>query len=109
MSSRWIDRNSRRPRRKAAGGVLTAKQAPHRPGTAPALGLRAGERLPFHCTADRLFQGAPIMTFFLGTWLQAMKRKAVVGARNRRGADRTRPHRVVPRLETLEDRAVPST
>src|SRR5947209_9742939 len=29
-------------RSKAAGGVLTAKQAPHRPGTAPALGLRAG-------------------------------------------------------------------
>jgi hypothetical protein len=28
---------------KAAGGVLTAKQAPHRPGTAPALGLRAGK------------------------------------------------------------------
>ena len=27
---------------KAAGGVLTAKQAPCRPGTAPALGLRAG-------------------------------------------------------------------
>src|SRR5262249_21895252 len=27
---------------KAAGGVLTARQAPHRPGTAPALGLRAG-------------------------------------------------------------------
>ncbi len=26
--------------RNAAGGVLTAKQAPHRPGTAPALGLR---------------------------------------------------------------------
>ena len=26
---------------KAAGEVLTAKQAPHRPGTAPALGLRA--------------------------------------------------------------------
>ena len=26
----------------AAGGVLTAKQAPHRPGTTPALGLRAG-------------------------------------------------------------------
>jgi hypothetical protein len=25
----------------AAGEVLTAKQAPHRPGTAPALGLRA--------------------------------------------------------------------
>src|SRR5882724_5097301 len=28
--------------KKAAGEVLTAKQAPHRPGTAPALGLRAG-------------------------------------------------------------------
>jgi hypothetical protein len=28
--------------KKAAGGVLTAKQAPHRPGAAPALGLRAG-------------------------------------------------------------------
>jgi len=27
--------------KKAAGEVLTAKQAPHRPGTAPALGLRA--------------------------------------------------------------------
>ena len=27
---------------KAAGGILTAKQASHRPGTAPALGLRAG-------------------------------------------------------------------
>ena len=27
---------------QAAGEVLTAKQAPHRPGTAPALGLRAG-------------------------------------------------------------------
>ena len=30
---------------KAAGGVLTAKQAPRRPGTAPALGLRAGAML----------------------------------------------------------------
>ena len=28
--------------KNAAGEVLTAKQAPHRPGTAPALGLRAG-------------------------------------------------------------------
>src|SRR5437764_6477091 len=38
--------------RKAAGGVLTAKQAPRRPGTAPAPGLRArvGRR---HSTADR--------------------------------------------------------
>jgi hypothetical protein len=28
---------------EAAGGVLTAKQAPRRPGTAPAPGLRAWE------------------------------------------------------------------
>src|SRR5262249_17608622 len=39
--------NPKRPwetvrKNKAAGGVLTAKQAPHRPGIAPALGLRAG-------------------------------------------------------------------
>ncbi len=31
--------------KKAAGGLLTAKQATHRPGTAPALGLRAGGNL----------------------------------------------------------------
>jgi hypothetical protein len=31
------------------GEVLTAKQAPHRPGTAPALGLRAGNDVtPFY-------------------------------------------------------------
>jgi hypothetical protein len=30
-------------KKKAAGEVLTAKQAPHRPGTAQALGLRAGK------------------------------------------------------------------
>ena len=35
-------RPERRGQNKAAGEVLTAKQAPHRPGTAPALGLRAG-------------------------------------------------------------------
>src|SRR5262249_28137543 len=35
----------------AAGGALTAKQAPHRPGTAPALGLRAWEMF-LNCTAD---------------------------------------------------------
>jgi hypothetical protein len=31
---------------EAAGEVLTAKQAPHRPGTTPALGLRAGRGAP---------------------------------------------------------------
>jgi hypothetical protein len=33
-----------------------------------------------------------------------MARKAPPGARTRRGANRTRPHRTVPRLEPLEDR-----
>jgi hypothetical protein len=37
----------------AAGGVLIAKQAPHRPGTTPALGLRAGSDV-FHPVADHL-------------------------------------------------------
>src|SRR5262249_9810331 len=41
-SSAWDVRRSHATQRKAAGGALTAKQAPRRPGTAPALGLRAG-------------------------------------------------------------------
>jgi hypothetical protein len=40
------------------------------------------------------------MTFPLGTWRQALRRKAATGGRNRPG---------VPRLESLEDRSVPST
>src|SRR4051794_25002154 len=39
---------------KATGGVLTAKQAPHRPGTAPALGLRAGCDVAAILIADQL-------------------------------------------------------
>src|SRR6516162_7434152 len=49
------------------------------------------------------------MTSLLGTWLKAMKRTAAIGARARQGAKRSRPHRVVLRLEALEDRTVPST
>jgi hypothetical protein len=49
------------------------------------------------------------MTFRLGTWLQAIKRKEATGAPTRRGANRTRPRRVVLGLEALEDRTVPST
>jgi hypothetical protein len=44
-------------RNKAAGEVLTAKQAPHRPGTAPALGLRAGSDGLLNCVADPLLKG----------------------------------------------------
>jgi hypothetical protein len=39
------------------------------------------------------------MRFRLGTWLRARKRKAVIGAL-------TRPHRLVPWLEALEDRCL---
>jgi hypothetical protein len=49
------------------------------------------------------------MRFSLSTWLHAAKRKAASGAHTRGGASRTRPHRIVPRLEALEDRTVPST
>src|SRR5262249_37319621 len=45
----------------------------------------------------------------LGTWLRAMRRKAAPDAPPRHGAKRTRPPRIVPRLEALEDRTVPST
>jgi hypothetical protein len=43
--------------KKAAGAVLTAKQAPHRPGTAPALGLRAGIDVGIMYCADPLLKG----------------------------------------------------
>src|SRR5207302_1301150 len=46
--------NTQRIWKKAAGEVLTAKQAPHRPGTAPALGLRAGMVAVAIIIADRL-------------------------------------------------------
>jgi hypothetical protein len=49
------------------------------------------------------------MTSLFRTWLQAMKRKALSGARTRREAKRTRPTQFVPRLESLDDRIVPST
>ena len=48
------------------------------------------------------------MTFLLGTWLKAMKRKVAIGAGARRGTKHCRPHRTVPWLEVLEDRMVPS-
>src|SRR6516165_2202246 len=48
------------------------------------------------------------MSLLLHTWLQALSRKSARGARTRRGATPNRPHRVVLRLEALEDRMVPS-
>jgi hypothetical protein len=48
------------------------------------------------------------MSFLLGTWLQALTRKAALGARTRRGASRTRPYRIALRLAALEDRLAPA-
>src|SRR5262245_63422917 len=76
-----------------AGGVLTAKQAPHRPGTAPALGLRAGNDVSsFYCRP----RGDSLM---LSTWF----------ATSTNGKRRSSRRRFVPRLELLEGRALPST
>src|SRR6516225_7191284 len=96
---RYCGRRSRRD-----GPQASSSPARHRPGARSA--RRIGRRR--HYNADRLLQGATVMTFLLHTWLQALSRKSARGARTRRGATPNRPHRVVLRLEALEDRMVPS-
>src|SRR5262249_17570294 len=77
--------------------------ARHRPGARSA--RREGRR--HHHTADRLFQGATVMTFLsLGNWLKPLQRQSRVCRRRPRRHDRTLPARFVPRLETLEDRCL---
>jgi hypothetical protein len=49
------------------------------------------------------------MTFLLGKWLHASKWKAAMVAPTHREAKRTRPQRIVPRLEVLEDRTLPAS
>src|SRR6516165_5694517 len=86
--------------------------APSKPPTGPAPPRRsvcAPAAMSPQSIADHLLQGASVMTFLLSTWLQAMKRTAAMGARTDRGAKRIRRNRITPRLEALEDRAVPST
>src|SRR5262249_26435719 len=84
--------------RKAAGEVLTAKQAPHRPGTAPALGLRAGNDVP-HSIADQPRKGELTMSF--NSWLQNLRSALAPGRgqrdHKRRGSLRAATHR--PNLE----------
>jgi hypothetical protein len=50
--------------KQAAGGFLTAKQAPRRPGTAPAPGLRAGRVVPplieQTAVAKKRYRGVPM-------------------------------------------------
>jgi hypothetical protein len=89
-------------KKRAAGEVLTAKQAPHRPGTAPALGLRAG------CVVLSIISQTAIEKE-TSMWVRSLfcNRKAgpavAPARRSRRGRS---PVRL--RVEALEDRSVPS-
>jgi FG-GAP-like repeat len=91
---------------KAAGGVLTAKQALHRPGTAPALGLRAG-RAALIVSQTAFGKETPLMWFhsFLDS-LRARLLRQPRRSRHRRPPSQPPPSR--PLLEALEDRIVPS-
>src|SRR5262249_12470028 len=79
---------------KAAGEVLTAKQAPHRPRTAPALGLRAAEAVvilsqttPARETTDATQQIVPVLEVPPGRRPAAPAGRPAV-PRSARGADR---------------------
>src|SRR5262249_19274987 len=64
---------------KPAGEILTAKQAPHRPGIAPVLGLRAGDGRRPHYKADRFSKGDAQMirsSWFGGSGARRVQRKA---------------------------------
>src|SRR5579864_47210 len=66
---------------------------PSKPPTGPAPTRRsvcAPDWSPLHSMADRLLQGATVMTFLLGKWLRAMKRYAAPGVRSPRRAKRIR-------------------
>src|SRR6516225_1135932 len=89
--------------RKAAGEVLTAKQAPHRPGTAPALGLRAGNDVS---SLYRRPSNPGGQAMFLTNVLRRMRPRA---ARIRGGARPAPGRRFTARplvLEALEERCV---
>jgi hypothetical protein len=77
---------------KAAGGVLTAKQAPHRTGTAPALGLRAGKGRPLPFADRHLREGD-----------EPMFRSLLDSLTTRRAPTSGRLQ-----VEALEDRSVPA-
>src|SRR5262245_25493077 len=85
---------------KVAGEVLRAKQAPHRPGTAPALGLRA-ERAAVILSQTRPAKETTMWTRALLNWLKS--RRSVAGVRR----PSRRPN-VRLGLEALEDRCVPA-
>src|SRR5262245_23469171 len=93
LCSTVADRRSRP--RKAAGGVLTAKQASHRPGTAPALGLRAGNDVS---PVYRRPKGELTMSF------EDLFKSLTLTSSRRRPARRPSSARLS--LEALEDRCV---
>jgi hypothetical protein len=90
---------------EAAGGVLTAKQAPRRPGSAPALGLRAG------CVAAFIVSQTTIAKE-TSMWFQSLVDSLKSGFPRRPPRARHRsPKRPPPgnlAVEALEDRTVPS-
>src|SRR5262245_45037549 len=88
--------------RKAAGEVLTAKQAPHRPGTASALGLRAGCVVATIIEQTNLTKEIPM---WLRTLLASMKPRSS-STPVRRTPRRAMASRL--RVEALEDRCVPA-
>jgi hypothetical protein len=83
-----------------AGGVLTAKQAPHRPGTAPALGLRAGRAAVIHSQTT----SAKEMTMWFCSPTRSRKPRRPVSPLQQS----VRRHTARPRVEVLEDRSLPS-
>src|SRR5262245_26302976 len=87
---------------KAAGGVLTAKQAPRRPGTAPAPGLRASGVVFPTVPQTALERKCPMTLRSIVAALRSVPPLPRVRAPGRRAGFR-------PRLEPLEDRTVPST
>src|SRR6266849_5415357 len=94
---------------EAAGEVPTAKQAPHRPGTAPALGLRAGSRCLFIISRTNLEKETLIMWFQSGLNSLEFGSARNWARRARRGAPRKRAAACKLLLELLENRTVPST
>jgi hypothetical protein len=90
---------------KAAGEVLTAKQAPHRPGIAPALGLRAG-RDDLSSYRRLALERRDFMLFT--SWLRHWNRSAPAAGRRTQTSLRPRAS-FRPRVEALEARDVPST
>jgi len=83
-------------KKPAAGEVLTAKQAPHRPGTAPALGLRAAGAIVI--LSQTTFAKETTMLF--DRLFRFVKHRPAGAARRRR---------VRLTLEALDERLVPAS